>query len=485
MKSMKMIHKFIKLIVCLLIAAVFVPFSAVADSYTYDSYGKTVNVPTAYEAIVKKTGANLGCGVFKNPSDLFVDKNGYIYIADTGNNRVVILNENMQPYRILENFTLDGEETYLSNPAGAFVDKDGRIFISDTDDERIICCNIDGKIEQVYQKPQISQFDETMFLPTSLLVDNNGNVYARCTGIYQGLIMFNSQGEYKGFFGSEAVKATASVRLQYLWKSLMNKEQKSQVSRYVPTEIKGIDIDSEGFIYTVAGSASTNGNKNSMDSIRKLNTKGSDILVNKMIKTAWNSFEIDGRSMNFTDISVDSDGFISLLDNRSGLLICFDPQMQLLNIIGGLDDELGKFRLPVAIGQYQNAMYVLDQSACAITKFELTPYGEQLHNAILLYNEGNYAETIDAWNNLIKLNSNCEIAYIGLGNAYLSLKEYDQAIECFKLGRDNEGYNEAYKYLRKEFINKYFIYIVVAAIVLVVAIRIFSKRRSGKNGAKA
>ena len=48
------------------------------------------------------------------PSDVVTDGAGTIYIADTGNNRIVVLNKDFQFERELTGFTADGvEETSL------------------------------------------------------------------------------------------------------------------------------------------------------------------------------------------------------------------------------------------------------------------------------------------------------------------------------------------------------------------------------------
>lgn len=455
-----------------------------AEGYTYNSYGKTVAVPDIYEPTEKYTGNNFASGAFNGPSDFCVDKNGSLYVADTGNNRIVIIDSAFGGARVLSEFILDGEKTALYNPKSVFVSDPEEIYIADTDNERILRCDGRGEVNLLIKKPEISQFSETLFLPTGVLVDNYGNIYARCTGIYQGLVMFDKNGDYQCFFGSETVRPTAAVQLQHWWKSLMNDEQKEQLSRYVPTEIKGIDIDSSGYIYTVAAGESTEGVKNNMDSIRRLNTLGRDILVNKMNPNAWKAFENDARSMNFCDMSVDENNFLTLIDNRQGIILIFDNQMQLLDVLGGFGDEAGKYLLPSAVETFSDRMYILDSTAGSITVYNKTAYGKDIYNALILYKEGRYGETIDAWNEIIKNNTNCELAYDGLGNAYLSIKDYRSAIDCFEKARNSEGYNEAFKYIRSDFIKKYFVpAVAVIAIALTVGFIIY-KRRKGKGNVK-
>ena len=455
-----------------------------ATGYTYNSYGKTIEVPDIFSPKEKYFGADLKCGQLNNPTDISIDNEGNVFIADKGNNRIVITNKSLNKSLVLSDFVLDGETTSLTNPSGIFAVNKNEIYIADTDNERILKVDSKGKVLKTFLKPEISQFQTDLFLPTSVIADKYGNVYTKCTGIYQGLVMFNAAGEYQSFFGSEKVKPTASIQLQYWWKSIMNDDQKSQISRYVPTEIKGIDIDNSGYIYTVAASETTDGVKNTMDNIRRLNTLGNDILVNKMNTSAWKVFESDARGMNFIDLCVDENNFLTLLDNRQGLIVFMDNQLRVLDVIGGYGDNLGQFLLPNAIDTFENKIFVLDGTDNSITVLQRTSYGEKIKQALVLYKQGHYDETLTAWENVIKDNTNCELAYEGLGNAYLSLKDYDKAISCFEKARNSEGYNEAFKYIRKRYIKKYFTPVVISVFVLVVLVLIIKKRRKGKKNAK-
>ena len=479
-------------------------------TYTYNSYAKSVPVPDLFEPVKFVAGANLvsadgeECGSFKSPTEMFMHTDGTLYVCDTDNNRIVVLDKDLNFIRAIEDLEYDEEyvksfdetpekqelkqylyDTYgidigythtLFSPSGIFVDAAGRLYISLPFDPCIVRCNTEGEIDRVYVTPQISQFSEDVpFYPTRLLVDQQENLYVFCRDIYQGIVMFNGEGEFETFYGAESVYASAEVRMQQIWKSILSDEAEEGTAQYVPTEMKCMDIDSDGYIYTIAQSHSTLGTKNQMDSIRKLNAKGQDILVTKMPKLSYTAFQGAAVRLNMTDIAVDEDGYLTIIDASTGKLLHFDKEMNLLGMAGCKGYDLGQYQDPIAVEQYGNRVYVLDKGTNTITMQKLTEFGEAVHTAVSAYHEGYYDQTVGPWNEVISRSANYEFAYTCLGNAYLNRGDYESALECYELGRDSNGYNEAYKQIRKDAIRNVLIYVVVAVIALVVVIVVVVK----------
>jgi len=453
-------------------------------TYTYNSYGQAVPIPDLFKGVTFVGGEDLGTyedhygdqvpvGSFSKPGEMYMTDDGLLYVCDTDNSRIVVLdaNQDLKLVRVMESFydkELE-EETSLFEPSGVFVTAAGEIYIADTQNNRIIRCDKDGNIDRTYLTPEISQFNEDLlFEPTRILVDDQGNLYALCTGIYHGIVLFNNQGEYETFYGAESVYASAEVRMAQFWKNLMSDEAEEGTAQYVPTEMKCMDIDDDGYIYTIAQSHSTLGTKNEMDSIRKLNAKGADILINKMPILSQTAFKGAAVRLNMTDITVDDDGYITIVETTTGKLLHFDKEMNLLGMSGCIGYDLGQFQVPSAIEQYGDKIYVLDQSTYKITVLELTEFGDAVHTAVSAYHEGYYDQTVEPWNEVISRSANYEFAYTCLGNAYLNKGDYNKALECFELGRDSTGYNEAYKQLRQIAIREVLIYVVAGVLALVV-----------------
>ena len=88
------------LVLLMLLAMSVSGFAAPYSNYSFTFYNTEAAEPQAYNPEKVITGLSIGSGMhFKDPDDIFVKEiNGKnrIYIADTGNNRIVILDENFQ-----------------------------------------------------------------------------------------------------------------------------------------------------------------------------------------------------------------------------------------------------------------------------------------------------------------------------------------------------------------------------------------------------
>jgi DNA-binding beta-propeller fold protein YncE len=108
-----------------------------------------------------------GYGRFLRPAQVWVDFEKRLYIADSGNDRIVRVDQRA------ENGwqELDG----LSGPTGVAVDKSG-IYIADTGANRIVKVDDikkDAPITETITHPQLSR-------PTTLWIDSTGALYACC-----------------------------------------------------------------------------------------------------------------------------------------------------------------------------------------------------------------------------------------------------------------------------------------------------------------
>lgn len=443
------------------------------SSYTYDSYGNQVLIPDLYSPEKIITASEIGLNSFNAPEDMAIDENGNIYILDTGANRVVILDENYELEKIIEEFTINQLLSPIRQARGIFV-KDGLIYIADTGNNRVICSDKDGAILFEIHRPDSEFFSETVeFIPTKLVLDRAGNLYIRSTGFYQGLIIIDFNKEFQGFFGSEMVTTTAQAVQDFFWKRFMTPEQREAMAQYVPPEIRNMTITENDFIYTVTNSryVPLTNIKTQMDIIRRINPKGIDTLRSKMLPRAQRAMEDDARMLNFVGISADKNGFIALIDNSLGRIYQFDSEMNLITAFGGYGDYAGTFLFPVAIESYEGKIYVLDRSKNSITVFGLTQFGQKVHDAVLLHNIGKYEQAIEPWQEVLRFNTNYDLAYLGVGKALLNQREYEKAMYYFELGRDSYWYNEAYKEYRIQNIRNNIVrYLLVLAGLLIIRI---------------
>lgn len=451
-------------------------------SYTYDCDGNVVESGSVYSPMCVINGEGLNVGGFSGPADLF-ERDGYLYVLDSGNSRIVKTDiRGSFAKKIIP--AESGEEIDLTKATGIYVDAKERIFIADSGNNAVWVLNADGAAEKKITKPDSEYFDKDIkFLPSRVIGDSVGNIYVQSTGIYEGLCIFDSEYQFTGFFGSEKVKTTSEILTSYFWKQFMTSEQKESMANYVPSEIYSMDISSEDFIYTITPGASlgTLPYKQNSDSIRCLNPKGSDTLKSDAPRNVEAALDSDNLYLNFIDVSYSESGYINLLDNKHGRIYQYDENMRLITAFSGMGDFAGTFSNPCAIESTGEYILVLDADKNNITVFEPTLIGTKIHNALSLYNSGNYQESLEPWLEVIEQNPNFQLAYIGIGNALFNEGNYKEAMSYYELAKDTEGYSNAYKEYRVIMMRNNIVWIVLVIVLAVVAIKLFSylKRKKG------
>ena len=451
-------------------------------SYTYDCDGNVVESGSVYSPMCVINGVGLNVGGFSGPADLF-ERDGYLYVLDSGNSRIVKTDiRGSFAKKIIP--AESGEEIDLTKATGIYVDAKERIFIADSGNNAVWVLNADGAAEKKITKPDSEYFDKDIeFLPSRVIGDSVGNIYVQSTGIYDGLCIFDSEYQFTGFFGSEKVKTTSEMLTSYFWKQFMTSEQKESMANYVPSEIYSMDISSEDFIYTITPGASlgTLPYKQNSDSIRCLNPKGSDTLKSDAPRNVEAALDSDNLYLNFIDVSYSESGYINLLDNKHGRIYQYDDNMRLITAFSGMGDFAGTFSNPCAIESTGEYILVLDAGKNNITVFEPTLIGTKIHNALSLYNSGNYQESLEPWLEVIEQNPNFQLAYIGIGNALFNEGNYKEAMSYYELAKDTEGYSNAYKEYRVIMMRNNIVWIVLVIVLAVVAIKLFSylKRKKG------
>lgn len=159
----------------------------------------------------------------------------------------------------------------------------------------------------------------------------------------------------------------------------------------------------------------------------------------------------------FVDIASDASGLIYALDANRGRIFVYNNEGFLFYVFGGIGTQLGTFATPSAIEVNGTDVLVADQGNPRITVFRRTAYAQMISEADEAYNTGRYDESVDIWNEVIKQNSNFELAYTQIGKVYLRRGQYKQAMDYFELGNfrgdkitNTTGYNKAFSEFRRE-----------------------------------
>ncbi len=472
-----------KIILCVaaFIVLLTVPVAAFEpyESYTYDKNLEIQPGPNGYTPTKVENGVTMGIGALKNPSDIFVyDEKNEIYIADTGNKRVIVVDSDFNFIKEIKSYVEDGAEVELVAPKGIFVDETG-IYIADTDANRIVQLGFDGEFISKITKPTSAVFQSETFAPTKVLRDDANNIYALSTGTYQGVVTFDRNREFSGYIGSVPVELTFKVLSEYVWKKIMTEDQINSMARNVPVEYSGIDIDSEGFIYTVFTPESVGSQK-----IYKLSTAGKNIYPMPITQgDTYSYMSASGVVLRtyFTDICVDDSGYVFAVDNTESRVFMYDSDGNMVFTFGGLGNQMGHFQLAAAIDTVGSDVLVLDSSRANITVFHPTEVCQKIRMALELYSDGRYSEAIEPWEEVLAYNSNFSLAYRGLGNAMLEMGEYEKALDYYELGMDKDGYSQAFEQYRLNFITENYLPLIIAALIIIILATVIVKYRSAKQ----
>ena len=264
-------------IFALLFASVLPVSASSFNSYTYDEDKNAVAAPDA--AIWEKTvyGSDLGIGELKEPADIFVTDNEDIWVVDSSNNRIILLNNNLELQRVYTFVSDDAGKKYtFSSPQGIYVHSTG-IYVADTGNARIIQFTKDGEFIRIIGEPVSNIFTDTFeYKPSKLLVDKAGRIFVISTGFNQGLIELDNNGDFVTCLGAAEVSVSIT---DYLWRLISTKDQIARSASFVPTEYNNVNIDEDDFIYVSSSSFTAAEYQNGTASpVRKLNAKGFDVL---------------------------------------------------------------------------------------------------------------------------------------------------------------------------------------------------------------
>lgn len=254
----------------------------------------------------------------------------------------------------------------------------------------------------------------------------------------------------------------------------------------MPTSFINFDIDAENFIYTIRGGTGLGSGQ-----IRKLNPQGTNILLDESGKTAaygdlesyFNSQTNLTVSTTFSDIVIDEQGFFTVLDSTRNRLFQYDQNSNLLYAFGGSGARYGNYKSPVAVESLNGQLLVLDAGYGSLTRLVPTAFGENVRQAIALFNDGRYEDARESWEAILKQDAGYELANVGMGKVYEKMGDYAAAMSYYKIGHSQSGYSEAFAEKRDEGLRGHFVFLVIGAVVVMLGIVLLVnyKERHPKN----
>ena len=451
------------------------------DSHLYSENGanyrmaipKVYTVRNTIRTFESETNA-----IFKNPSDMFIDDEDNIFVVDTDNARIVKMdswgNFIFEVAELKCRCTNEEECTHtmlsdtFKQPAGIFVNSKG-IYVADTKNERIVLLDSDGYFIREYRKPNDPALEDYPFDVKKVAVSNRDEIYCLLETDFQGFIKLSDEGEYMGNTG---MTRTTTNFVEYLWSKLTSGNDLLQRTSYTAPPYSNFMIDDEGWIYATVTTVEKN-------QITKLNSVGTNVFTeedkqygrNYESITDTKTYEVAKYVSNFVDITVDKDGIVYALDDALGNVYVYDQESNNLAYFGEQGTNRGKFRKPMAIDIFSDdSLAVLDASTGYITIFESTKFCDLMKEGTTLYRNARYDDAREVWNQLLQLDANYIYAHKALGRAYYKEKNYKQAMVEYKLAKDKEGYSLAFEASKSIITKKYFFLIVLVIVLLVVGV---------------
>ena len=426
-----------------------------ATSYTYaaDEDSNWERTQDAY--LPDKTITELG---LSSPEDLYIDEDNMLYVADTGNKRIVKYDiESGQIAGILEG----GD---LANPRGVYVTVEGDIYVADTAAKAVLI--YDKNFNQIGKltRPDAPIFADTNYEPKRVAVDGGGNVYLIGEGVYNGVIQLAKTGEFLGYFAVNDADLTFSQRLQQL---LFTRDQLAHLVDINPTVFTNVFVDREGIVYTATSGTHRNG-------MKKHSTNGGN-----MFKTNVWSFD------DLTDVYVDSRGLIYTC-SAAGYINVYSKNGEEIFEIGSYVttvDIVGLFAsLPSVAVDMNGNIWAVDGIKGYLQSFKPTEYAQTVYTAMDLYESGLYDEAMAKWNEVLRMNQMSVLAHNGVGKAYLHAEEYEESLEHFQVANNKDYYSQSFWEVRNKWIQKWMgpiLGIVIGLLVIWKIIKVVDRKRGG------
>lgn len=369
-----------------------------------------------------------------------------IYVSDATANKIHIFNLNYDYVKSLPDAS-DAMGT-LNSPQGIHV-FNHHLYVADYNNNRIAIFDLTTeRLVQEVKNPDDAIFDTLIFKPLRVTVDRTGRMNVVAYDVYEGIMEFDIEGNFNRYFGTNTIKLSVLDALIYRFST---KEQRAKMALKLQTSFTSMDIDDDGYIYTVS-------RLEFWAPVKKLNFKGRNILEAKGYVGVIGDAKFQSTDNRTTtgpsiivDVAVHEDNErFTLLDSNRGRLFTYDIEGNLLYIAGGKGAEQNKLSGPTAVAYQNERLLVTDNVSNSLMVFEPIAFGDLVNLATTQYYDMDYQGAKATWESVLKLNSNYFLAYAGIGRAQLREGNYKPAMTNLKLGYDYYNYSKAFEQNRNQ-----------------------------------
>ena len=461
---MKISKKFLRLMTMFL-AVVFlasgiaaVPASAETPyrTYTMDGYGRVMETQTAY--LAQETIIKFGEEFLSAPSDLFITDEGEVYVADTGNSRIIVGNESGELTKIIG-------KGILKAPMGVFVTENKHVYVADSEAMAVFEFDEEGNKVNEYGKPDSPLYgDKIEYKPSKLVVNDAGIMYIVCDANTNGIVEISPDegGTFLGYFGANAASADPMLVLR---RAIATDAQRAKMVSNIPSTPDNLAIDEKGLIYTV-----TRGEE--YDTLKRLNIAGKNLITS-----------CDAYDESPAAVAVGNHDNVYVASTR-GYIYEYNNQGELLFVFGAKDDGSQRVGLStqvtsIKIDAHDN-IYLLDSDKNQIQVYRPSEFTSLLHNALFLYSKGRYTESKEPLEKVLRMNSMFDYANKAMGRALFQEENYDMATDYAKLAKDYPGYSDAFWEIRNNWLKRNIVTLIVLIIALYILIKVlkhFDKKK--------
>ncbi|MBP5312725.1 MAG: YIP1 family protein [Clostridia bacterium] len=480
---------FFKFVCIALVTACVLPLFAAVPSYastpysnyfmsTTDDYSLNLPTPESYRVSKVIDFPDTASGKLLNPEDIFIGPDGRIYIADTGNNRIVILKSDLTFDFEITGFDEDGSK--LKNPTCVFVDDDGTILVADYGNKRLVEFTKFGNFRFAYPTPSSDILSQDFnYQPQRVVKDEKGYIYVCSVGDSNGILLLSSDGEFRNYYGTNKVALTFwEMVARLLW----SRESRKGTVVTLPYTFNNIFIY-DGYVY-----ATTTGYSSAQ--MRKINPAGSDVLYAGKDFSDMGLLRNSSDLQNFIDVTVDKDLNTYVIDSTYGRIYEYDEWGRNLFAFGTIGTGYGQFSIPKSIEiDDEGRLYVLNGGNNTIYVFEQTDFAKLVHKANKNYSRGKY-ESADnpedtteqdnafyQWTEVKREDNFYVLALQSIGQILWRKERYAEALDYFYKAEDANWASNAFEELRADFLGQYFSIIATVIVALLVGILVFRSIR--------
>ncbi len=442
------------------------PFVVRAESSfvtrTPNRYDELTVTKDAYEPVeeIRTFGINQR---FNEARDMFVDDMDWLYVANTKDQEILIFDET-------NDFVLSFGSDVLMSPTGLFV-RDHVIYVADygapedNQSGRIHRFAFDRKTLSVtlidsLPRPDspVLRINDFVYRPQKIAVDDNLTMYVVSEGSYNGLLMINDENRFLSFFAPNPVRGSL---MDYVLQFLYGNNENARLTKKIPPSVSNVHLDGSGYIYTVTQTTIEDGFG---DTLKKVNIGGINFYPTDMIAAEDFVAVATGHVENVYALT------------RAGFVFEYDREGTLLFVFAGSaqgTSRLGLFKNASGIATRSNGdLLILDQANNNIHVLRPTHFGQVVHEALGLYNQGKYVESQVLWEEVMRYNALFDLAHKGVGLSYYMQGDFEQAMEKFLISESKTEYSNAYWEVRNVYLLSHAGLFMVGVLLLSIGLMI-------------